>query len=189
MTTKSKRNKIDKQKYFPFALLKGSSTPIRHLSLKALLPNTEQYMTYEGSTTHPGCWESAVWIIYNKPIYITKQEVRHFHIIKCKFSADLLAFSYISVSFIISFVFLYESPLMFVSVSFLSSFQLYALRKLMQGSQESPKAPLGNNVRPLQPLHYRTVRTNIDFPSSSDKVSFVFFSFLFLNYCLKNINH
>lgn len=32
-------------------------------------------MTYEGSTTHPGCWESTVWIILNKPIYITKQEV------------------------------------------------------------------------------------------------------------------
>lgn len=55
--------------------LSGSSTQIRHLSLKALLPNTDQYMTYEGSTTHPGCWESTVWIILNKPIYITKQEV------------------------------------------------------------------------------------------------------------------
>lgn len=72
-------NRQTKIQYFAiFHLLKGSSTPIRHLSLKALLPNTEQYMTYEGSTTHPGCWESAVWIIYNKPIYITKQEVRHF---------------------------------------------------------------------------------------------------------------
>lgn len=49
----------------------------------------------------------------------------------------------------------------------------------MQGSQESPKAPLGNNVRPLQPLHYRTVRTNIDFPSSSDKVSVLSFSYAF----------
>lgn len=54
----------------------GSSTQIRHLSLKSLLPNTDQYMTYEGSTTHPGCWESVVWVILNKPIYITKQEVR-----------------------------------------------------------------------------------------------------------------
>lgn len=53
----------------------GSSTQIRHLALRSLLPNTEQYMTYEGSTTHPGCWESTVWIIVNKPIYITKQEV------------------------------------------------------------------------------------------------------------------
>ena len=33
----------------------------------------------------------------------------------------------------------------------------------MQGSPETPKAPLGNNARPLQPLHHRTVRTNIDF--------------------------
>lgn len=41
--------------------------------------------------------------------------------------------------------------------------QLYALRRLMQGSEQSPKAPLGNNARPLQPLHHRTVRTNIDF--------------------------
>jgi carbonic anhydrase len=50
-------------------------TPIRHLSLHSLLPETQHYMTYEGSTTHPGCWETTVWIILNKPIYITKQEV------------------------------------------------------------------------------------------------------------------
>lgn len=61
--------------YFFFCWGLGSSTPIRHISLRSLLPNTEQYMTYEGSTTHPGCWESTVWIILNKPIYITKQEV------------------------------------------------------------------------------------------------------------------
>ncbi|KAK1126026.1 hypothetical protein K0M31_005555 [Melipona bicolor] len=71
-------------------------------------------MTYEGSTTHPGCWETAVWLILNKPIYVTARE-------------------------------------------------LYALRKLMQGPSTIPKAPLGNNSRPLQDLHYRTIRTNIDF--------------------------
>lgn len=32
-------------------------------------------MTYEGSTTHPGCWETAVWLILNKPIYVTAREV------------------------------------------------------------------------------------------------------------------
>ncbi|KAG8286019.1 hypothetical protein J6590_069870 [Homalodisca vitripennis] len=78
-------------------------------------------MTYEGSTTHPGCWETTVWIIINKPVYITKQE-------------------------------------------------MYALRKLMQGSQEIPKAPLGNNARPLQPLHHRTVRTNIDFQNTDNSL-------------------
>ncbi|KAK3909593.1 Carbonic anhydrase-related protein 10 [Frankliniella fusca] len=98
----------------------GQTTPIRQLSVRALLPDTDHYMTYEGSTTHPGCWETTVWIIINKPIYITRQE-------------------------------------------------LYALRKLMQGSPETPKAPLGNNARPLQPLHHRTVRTNIDFFKAQGK--------------------
>ena len=32
-------------------------------------------MTYEGSTTHPGCWETTTWIVFNKPIYVTRQEV------------------------------------------------------------------------------------------------------------------
>ncbi|XP_037932347.1 putative carbonic anhydrase-like protein 2 [Teleopsis dalmanni] len=100
----------------------GFSTPIRHISVRSLLPNTDHYITYEGSTTHPGCWESTVWIIVNKPIYITKQE-------------------------------------------------LYQLRRLMQGSETSPKAPLGNNARPLQGLHHRTVRTNIDFKRNKNQNS------------------
>ncbi|KAH0950918.1 hypothetical protein HN011_002482 [Eciton burchellii] len=97
-----------------FFLISGDTAPVRHLSLKSLLPETDGYMTYEGSTTHPGCWETAIWLILNKPIYITARE-------------------------------------------------LYALRRLMQGPESTPKAPLGNNSRPLQSLHYRTVRTNIDF--------------------------
>ncbi|KYQ50016.1 Carbonic anhydrase-related protein 10 [Trachymyrmex zeteki] len=99
---------------FNKVIYRGDTAPVRYLSLKSLLPDTTGYMTYEGSTTHPGCWETAVWLILNKPIYITARE-------------------------------------------------LYALRKLMQGPSSTPKAPLGNNSRPLQGLHYRTVRTNIDF--------------------------
>lgn len=53
----------------------GDIAPVRHLSLKSLLPDTTGYMTYEGSTTHPGCWETVVWLILNKPIYITAREV------------------------------------------------------------------------------------------------------------------
>ncbi|PSN50604.1 hypothetical protein C0J52_22189 [Blattella germanica] len=116
-------------------------TPIRHLSLRSLLPDTQHYMTYEGSTTHPGCWETTVWIILNKPIYITKQEVG-----KC-------------VGF-------YGTSNLFILM-----FQLYALRKLMQGSEQTPKAPLGNNARPLQPLHHRTVRTNIDFKKEEVRIA------------------
>lgn len=66
--------------YF-LSLIPGASTPIKHLSLRSMLPDTEHFMTYEGSTTHPGCWETTVWIILNKPIYITKHEVRN-HSIK-----------------------------------------------------------------------------------------------------------
>lgn len=36
----------------------------------------------------------------------------------------------------------------------------------MQGTQGAPKAPLGNNARPPQPLHQRTIRTNINFQNS-----------------------
>jgi hypothetical protein len=32
-------------------------------------------MTYEGSATYPGCWETVTWIVMNKPIYITRQEM------------------------------------------------------------------------------------------------------------------
>ena len=32
-------------------------------------------MTYEGSTTYPGCWETVTWIILNKPIYLSREEM------------------------------------------------------------------------------------------------------------------
>ncbi|XP_076168448.1 carbonic anhydrase-related protein A isoform X2 [Ptiloglossa arizonensis] len=104
---------------FSKVIHRGDAVAVNHLSLKSLLPDTTGYMTYEGSTTHPGCWETAVWLILNKPIYVTARE-------------------------------------------------LYALRKLMQGPASTPKAPLGNNSRPLQDLHYRTIRTNIDFHKRPD---------------------
>ncbi|CAG7733052.1 unnamed protein product [Allacma fusca] len=92
----------------------GQSAPVQRLSLQGLMPNTDHYMTYEGSITMPACYETVTWVVINKPIYITKQ-------------------------------------------------QLYVLRKVMQGDQEYPKAQLGSNFRPPQPLHHRPVRTNIDF--------------------------
>lgn len=105
---------------FGQVIYRGQSADLRQLSLHALLPETDHYMTYEGSTTHPGCWETTSWIVFNKPIYISRQE-------------------------------------------------LYALRRLVQGDYDMPKGPLGNNVRALQPLHHRTVRTNIDFTNSKER--------------------
>ncbi|CAL1284931.1 unnamed protein product [Larinioides sclopetarius] len=93
---------------------RGQEAQLKYLSLRDLMPDTSYYMTYEGSTTMPGCYETVTWIIMNKPIYITKQ-------------------------------------------------QLFALRRLMQGDERNPKAPLADNFRPTLDLNQRSIRTNIDF--------------------------
>ncbi|XP_076071747.1 carbonic anhydrase-related protein 10-like [Mytilus galloprovincialis] len=43
--------------------------------LSHLLPNTDQYITYEGSFTQPGCQETVTWIIYNKPVYVSENQL------------------------------------------------------------------------------------------------------------------
>lgn len=55
----------------------GEEVEIKRLSIMALMPETEYYMTYDGSTTMPACHETVTWIILNKPIYITKQQVSY----------------------------------------------------------------------------------------------------------------
>lgn len=61
--------------YFFFSQPTGSLRTIKDISIREMLPDIKYYMTYEGSTTHPGCWETTVWIVLNKPIYITRREV------------------------------------------------------------------------------------------------------------------
>lgn len=53
----------------------GEEMEIKRLSIRGLLPDTDYYMTYDGSTTMPACHETVTWLILNKPIYITKQQV------------------------------------------------------------------------------------------------------------------
>lgn len=53
----------------------GEAMEIARFAVRGLLPDTEHYMTYDGSTTMPACHETTTWIILNKPIYITKQQV------------------------------------------------------------------------------------------------------------------
>lgn len=57
--------------------------PVNKLSVRGLLPDTDYYMTYDGSTTAPACFETVTWVIINKPIYITKQQVLSQHTITC----------------------------------------------------------------------------------------------------------
>jgi len=54
----------------------GNRVHIRHLSVNGLLPSTDDYVTYDGSLTQPGCQETVTWIIINKPIYISSEHVR-----------------------------------------------------------------------------------------------------------------
>ena len=60
---------------FVQVLFRGQSSPVHGLNLMEIMPSTSHYMTYEGSTTYPGCWETVTWIIMNKPIYLTRQEM------------------------------------------------------------------------------------------------------------------
>lgn len=53
----------------------GQEVDVRRLSIRGLLPDTDFYMTYDGSTTMPACHETVTWVILNKPIYITKQQL------------------------------------------------------------------------------------------------------------------
>ena len=53
----------------------GQERSMPALSLKLLLPPTDYYITYEGSATTPACQETATWILFNRPLYITEQQV------------------------------------------------------------------------------------------------------------------
>ncbi|GFR61570.1 carbonic anhydrase-related protein 10 [Elysia marginata] len=54
---------------------KDTSTPFPDLSIVSLIPETPDYMTYEGSLTQPSCWESVTWVVYNKPMHITADQL------------------------------------------------------------------------------------------------------------------
>ena len=92
---------------------RGDTARLHQMSLASLLPNTGDYVTYEGSTTYPGCWETVTWIVMNKPLYVSRQEMEMFYQLRQG-----------------------DGPVM-------------------------EKAPLGNNLRPRQPVNNRAVRTNI----------------------------
>ncbi|GFS84745.1 putative carbonic anhydrase-like protein 2 [Nephila pilipes] len=66
---------------------KGQTKNISHISLHGILPETRQFMTYEGSTTMPGCHETVTWILLNRPIYITKSEM---YLLSCKGTKRIL---------------------------------------------------------------------------------------------------
>ncbi|XP_066977307.1 carbonic anhydrase-related protein 10-like [Macrobrachium rosenbergii] len=54
----------------------SSSSQMHELTISDLLPSTDQYLTYDGSLTIPGCYETVTWILPNKPIYIAFKLMR-----------------------------------------------------------------------------------------------------------------
>lgn len=59
----------------PSVKYKGKQTRIRHFSVHGLLPETTDFVTYEGSLTQPGCQETATWIIMNNPMYVSREHM------------------------------------------------------------------------------------------------------------------
>ncbi|KAK1794186.1 hypothetical protein P4O66_011086 [Electrophorus voltai] len=45
------------------------------LNIEEVYPETSSFITYEGSMTIPPCFETATWILMNKPIYVTKMQM------------------------------------------------------------------------------------------------------------------
>ena len=53
----------------------GFRKEIHNFSILDIIPPSDYFITYEGSTTHPSCEETVTWIIINKPIHVTKDQV------------------------------------------------------------------------------------------------------------------
>lgn len=51
------------------------SSKVHKIQLDQLLPSSEHYITYEGSLTEPACYETVQWIIINKPIYVSSNDL------------------------------------------------------------------------------------------------------------------
>ncbi|KAF6774061.1 hypothetical protein AHF37_06629 [Paragonimus kellicotti] len=56
--------------------LKGHSRRLNGLIISALLPDTKQYITYEGSLPFPACHESVTWIVLNRAVQITEAQLK-----------------------------------------------------------------------------------------------------------------
>ncbi|PVD24830.1 hypothetical protein C0Q70_15316 [Pomacea canaliculata] len=53
----------------------GQKSTVQKLPVWSLLPDTNYYLTYEGSLTQPACHETVTWVLFNKPVYVDKQQL------------------------------------------------------------------------------------------------------------------
>ncbi|XP_052739956.1 carbonic anhydrase 1-like [Bicyclus anynana] len=79
LTDEQRESTEELMQYIPRLMSVGDSFSGLLLDLNKLLsPEKESYYTYLGSLTSPQCNEAVVWIILDKPIYITDAQYRLF---------------------------------------------------------------------------------------------------------------
>nr|XP_020464533.1 carbonic anhydrase-related protein 10 isoform X1 [Monopterus albus] len=93
---------------------KNDAYLLQGLNIEEIYPETSSFITYDGSMTIPPCFETATWILMNKPVYLTRM-------------------------------------------------QMHSLRLLSQNQPSQIFLSMSDNVRPVQPLNNRCIRTNINF--------------------------
>ncbi|KAK3798792.1 hypothetical protein RRG08_040623 [Elysia crispata] len=60
---------------------KGKSRRVDFFSFSKLLPKTNEYITYDGSLTQPGCFETVTWIVLNKPFKISRKQLTQLRVL------------------------------------------------------------------------------------------------------------
>nr|KAG5704555.1 hypothetical protein BaRGS_031819 [Batillaria attramentaria] len=53
----------------------GQTRTVERLPVRSLLPDTNYYMTYDGSLTQPACQETVTWVLFNKPVYVSRSQL------------------------------------------------------------------------------------------------------------------
>lgn len=134
---------------------KDSKTILTRFHPSELLPNTKHYVTYEGSLTYPGCYETVTWIVMNNPIYITREDVSF--VLKCFHGGTSLN------------MFVSHNEKFLLKQSFSPHFFQLSIWNDLQQTEIKQSNPvfMSPNYRPLKPLNNRLIRTNINIKYTS----------------------
>ncbi|XP_033631754.1 carbonic anhydrase-related protein 10-like [Asterias rubens] len=68
-------NKITSVDVLKDIVYRGDEVNVTNFNIKQLLPRTFEYLTYDGSLTIPGCYETVTWIVSNKPLRISAYQL------------------------------------------------------------------------------------------------------------------
>ncbi|KAL8609898.1 hypothetical protein ACOMHN_016373 [Nucella lapillus] len=66
------RTLVDHAKLVPW---QGQTREVKALPTRSLLPDTNYYVTYEGSFTQPACLETVTWVLFNRPVHVSTTQL------------------------------------------------------------------------------------------------------------------